>query len=210
MDVDLALVGPGLVLRRPGADDVEPFWEAVTESVPELSRWMAWCHEGYSREEAGAWLETCAGAWNRAEAFDFLVTERATGALLGACALNHLDHGNRRANLGYWVRTSARGRGVATEAAAITVHYGLAELGLGRIEIVAAVANRASQRVAEKLGATREGVARNRFCLDGAYVDGVMFSLVAADLEVPNEGAGARAGSAGEGRGEGVLAPDAR
>ena len=185
MDADLALVGPNVVLRPPGAGDAEPFWEAVTESVPELSRWMAWCHEGYSREEAGAWLETCAGAWDRAEALDFLVTDRATGALLGACALNHLDHGNRRANLGYWVRTSACGRGIATEAAAVAVHYGLGELGLGRIEIVAAAPNGASRRVAEKLGAHREGVARNRFCLHGTYVDGVVFSLVPADLEVP-------------------------
>jgi ribosomal-protein-serine acetyltransferase len=184
VDVDLALVGPRLALRPPGTADVQPFWEAVTESVPELSRWMAWCHEGYSREEARAWLETCARAWDRAEAFDFLVTDRATGVLLGACALSHLDHANRRANLGYWVRTSARGRGVATEAAALVVHYGLGEVGLGRVEIVAAVANRASQRVAEKLGASREGVARNRFCFDGTYVDGVVFSLVPADLQV--------------------------
>ena len=184
MDAELALVGPSTVLRPPGAGDVEPFWEAVTESVPELSRWMPWCHEGYSQEEAVTWLETCIRAWDRAEAFDFLVTDRTTGALLGACALNHLDHGNRRANLGYWVRTSACGRGVATEAAALAVHHGLVELGFGRIEIVAAVTNRASQRVAEKLGARREGVARNRFCLEGTRVDGVVFSLVPADLEV--------------------------
>ena len=46
------------------------------------------------------------------------------------------------------------------------------------------MANRASQRVAEKLGAHREGVARNRFCFNGTYVDGVVFSLVPADLEI--------------------------
>jgi ribosomal-protein-serine acetyltransferase len=203
VDTDLALVGPNLVLRPARADDLGPYWEAVTESVAELSQWMAWCHEGYSREEARVWLDTCARAWSRAEAFDFLVTDRTTGALLGACALNQLDPVNRRANLGYWVRTSACGRGVATEAAALVVHYGLGELGFGRVEILAAVANRASQRVAEKLGARREGVARNRFCFRGAYVDAVVFSLVPADLEVtgPEDACG--------GRGEGVLAPDA-
>ncbi len=182
MAIDISLVGPSLVLRPPTADDAEPFWEAVAESVPELSPWMAWCHEGYSRAEASEWLARCSTAWDRAEAFDFLVTDGSTGAVLGACALNHLDHGNRRANLGYWVRTGATGRGVATEAAALVVHYGLDDLGLGRIEIVAAVANAASQRVAEKLGATREGVVRNRFWIGGTYLDGVLFSLVPADL----------------------------
>lgn len=184
MDTDLALVGPSLVLRPARADDLAPYWEAVRESVAELSQWMVWCHEGYSREEARAWLDTCARAWDRGEAFDFLVTARTTGALLGACALNQLDPGNCRANLGYWVRTSACGRGVATEAAALVVHYGLGELGFGRVEILAAVANRASQRVAEKVGARREGVARNRFCVHGTYVDAVMFSIVPADLAV--------------------------
>ncbi len=183
MAVDISLVGPSLVLRPPTAADVEPFWEAVAESVPELSRWMAWCHEGYSRAEASEWLARCSEAWDGAEAFDFLVIDGVTGGLLGACALNHLDHGNRRANLGYWVRTGASGQGVATEAAALVVHYGLGELGFGRIEIVAAVANRASQRVAEKLGATREGVVRNRFWIGGTYLDGVLFSLVPADLD---------------------------
>ncbi len=188
MAVDISLVGPSLVLRPPTADDVEPFWQAVAESTSELSKWMAWCHEGYSRAEASEWLARCSEAWDRAEAFDFLVTDAATGAVLGACALNHVDHGNRRANLGYWVRTAATGRGVATEAAALVVHYGLGDLGFGRIEIVAAVANRASQRVAEKLGATREGVVRNRFWIGGAYLDGVLFSLVPADLAGPDGG----------------------
>jgi ribosomal-protein-serine acetyltransferase len=181
--VDISLIGPSLVLRPPTSDDVGPFWEAVEESVAELRPWMTWCHEDYSRAEAGRWLASCSSAWDRAEAFDFLVTDRATGDVLGACALNQLDHGNRRANLGYWVRTGATGRGVATEAAALVVHYGLGDLGLGRVEIVAAVANRASQRVAEKLGATREGVVRNRFWFGDGFVDGVLFSLVPADLD---------------------------
>ena len=195
---DVSLVGPSVVLRPPTPGDVDAVWEAVTESVLELSRWMAWCHPGYSPEEARAWVHGCVGGWERGEGFEFLVTDRTTGALLGACGLNQIDHLNRRANLGYWVRTRATGRGVATEAAALALHFGIAELELGRIEIVAAVANGASRRVAEKLGATREGVARNRFLLGGDYVDGVQFSLVPADLQTRNRGPG-----------EGVLAPDA-
>ena len=190
MPVDLDLVGPRVVLRPAGPAHLEPFWAAVRESASELSPWMAWCHQDYSRDEARAWLDSRPAAWDRAEAFDFVVTDRATGALLGACALSHLDHGNLRANLGYWVRTSATGRGVGTEAAAVAVHYGLVDLGLGRIEIVAAVGNRPSQRVAEKLGATREGVVRNRFLVQGAYVDGVLFSLVPTDLEPVGRGPG--------------------
>ena len=43
--------------------------------------------------------------------------------------------------------------------------------------------NAASQRVAGKLGATREGEFRNRLVVRGEAVDAVVFSLVPRDLE---------------------------
>jgi RimJ/RimL family protein N-acetyltransferase len=60
--------------------------------------------------------------------------------------------------------------------------FGFAELGLQRIEILAAIPNIASQRVAEKAGAVREGVLRKRLLIRGVSQDAVMFSLVAEDL----------------------------
>ena len=86
------------------------------------------------------------------------------------------------ANLGYWVRTSAARRGVATNATRAVARYGFEELGLQRIEIVAAVRNLPSQRVAEKAGAVREGVLRKRLLIRGEAHDAVLFSLVAEDL----------------------------
>ena len=40
-----------------------------------------------------------------------------------------------------------------------------------------------AQRVAEKLGARREGLFRNRLVVRGDAVDAVVFSLVPGDLE---------------------------
>jgi RimJ/RimL family protein N-acetyltransferase len=86
-------------------------------------------------------------------------------------------------NLGYWVRTSAAGRGVASKASRLVARFGFEELGLHRIEILAAVSNVASQRVAEKIGAAREGVLRKRLLIRGEPQDAVMFSLVPEDLQ---------------------------
>lgn len=86
------------------------------------------------------------------------------------------------ANLGYWVRTSAAGRGVATGATRAVARFGFEQIGLKRIEIVAAVNNLSSQRVAEKAGAVREGVLRKRLLIRGESHDAVLFSLVAEDL----------------------------
>ena len=193
---DLELVGPTVVLRRPARADAEALWEAIVESTAEVGRWMEWCRPDYTRAEAQAWVAGARSAWARGEAFDFVVVDRQEGAVLGGCGVNQVDALNRRANLGYWVRTSATGRGVATEAAALAAHLGLRELGLGRLEIVVATPNLASQRVAAKLGAVREGVMRNRFWLQGDAVDAVLYSLVPSDLETD----AARSGRRGPGR----------
>lgn len=47
-----------------------------------------------------------------------------------------------------------------------------------RLEILIAVGNTASQRVAEKVGAVREGILRKRLVLHDEAHDAVMFSLV--------------------------------
>ncbi len=92
--------------------------------------------------------------------YTFVILERGGEVLLGGCGLNQLDWQNRRANLGYWIRRSSWGRGVAAGAARLVAEFGFRELQLDRIEIIAATENIASQRVAEKIGSAREGIAR--------------------------------------------------
>lgn len=56
--------------------------------------------------------------------------------------------------------------------------HGFDHEGLQRIEIVVAVGNTASEKVAQKAGALHEGIARNRLVIDGRPVPAHMFSLV--------------------------------
>ena len=105
----------------------------------------------------------------------------AHGRLLGGCGINYLNRVYQFANLGYWVRSSQTRRGLATAAARCVAAFGFRELGLSRIEIVSATANTASHRVAEKLGATREGVLRNRMPVRDRVHDAVIFSLIPSD-----------------------------
>jgi len=58
----------------------------------------------------------------------------------------------------------------------------LRDQAFNRVELFAATGNTASQRVAEKSGFVREGVARNSGFTHSGQQDMVMFSLVPADL----------------------------
>ena len=180
----IELIAPLLHLRLYGLDDVDALYDAVHESWPELSCWLPWCHAEYDRDESVAWIESREAAWVNGEEYSFVIADPATGRLMGGCALNQFDHMRRRANLGYWVRSSETGRGLATAATLLLARFGFEELRLERIEIVAATGNKASQRVAEKAGALREGIARRRLRVHGVQHDAVCYSLVPEDFGI--------------------------
>jgi len=80
--------------------------------------------------------------------------------------------------LGYWVRTSAARRGVATTAVRQLVDWGFEHTDLVRMEVLVSTHNVASLRTASKAGAEREGVLRSRLWLHGLAHDAVVFSFI--------------------------------
>jgi RimJ/RimL family protein N-acetyltransferase len=100
------------------------------------------------------------------------------GRLLGGCGINQINRIHKFGNLGYWVRSSATGRGVASEAVRQVADFTFQKTDLVRLEIVCAVGNERSQRVAVRAGAVRERLLRRRLVLHVQPIDAVMYSLV--------------------------------
>lgn len=157
--------------------DAEALFEAARESVGEVYRWLPWCHPQYSVAEAQEWIRSRAPLAAEGSEYAFAVVG-TDGRFLGGCGISQISRIHRFGNLGYWVRTSATRRGVASEAARRVAEFAFGTTDLVRLEIVCAVGNDASQRVAERVGAVREGVLRRRILLHGQSVDAVMYSLV--------------------------------
>jgi len=168
---------PVTTLRPYTLSDISPLCEAVLESKRELAPWMPWCHENYGLQDAAEWVESRPAAWEKDDAWSFLIVDEAD-TILGTCGLHRIDALNRVAELGYWVRTSAAGQGIATEASRQLRDWAFREKDLQRIEILISTENRASQRVAEKLGAEREAILRSRLLLHGRRHDCMLFAIV--------------------------------
>jgi RimJ/RimL family protein N-acetyltransferase len=170
-------------LRPYQADDAPLLYDAASESIADIYPWMPWCHPGYTLAESEQWVPICIADREAKRAFDFVVYDQETGKFLGAVALNQIHPFHQFANLGYWVRSRCAEYGIAVTATRMCARFGFEELGLKRIEIVAAMGNRRSQRVAEKAGAMREGILRSRLKIGDVWHDAVMFSLVPDDLK---------------------------
>jgi RimJ/RimL family protein N-acetyltransferase len=185
-DHEVQLVNERLLLRAFRLEDADEIYQAVCESKPELTRWLPWCHTEYAPSDTLEFLNLRGQAFRQDQEHAFAIFERNSGRFAGATGINQIDRHARRANLGYWLRTDCTGKGFATQATLLVAHWAFDQLGLERIEIVAATENIASQRVAMRAGATREGIARRRLRMGDEQRDAVVFSLVPSDLAGKN------------------------
>ena len=170
------------VIRPLVPGDAAACHAAVRESLDTVGRWMPWCHPAYSIRDSQQWIATCQAQWADGQAFEFGIFDPDGTEVWGGVGINQINRMYSFANLGFWVRASRVRNGVAIAAARLAAGFAFRELGLTRIEIVALVDNVASRRVAEKLGATFECVARNRLVHNGVPFAAAVYSLVPGDL----------------------------
>jgi ribosomal-protein-alanine N-acetyltransferase len=83
------------------------------------------------------------------------------------------------ANVGYFVDQRCNGRGLATAAVADVVEFAFGEAGLHRVEAGTLPDNLTSQRVLEKNGFERFGLASKLLLLGGDWRDHVLFERIA-------------------------------
>jgi ribosomal-protein-serine acetyltransferase len=171
-----------ITLRPYRNQDIEPTYLAIRESLAELAPWLPFAHTDYSKEETRDWIKNRPNDWKKGVGYEFTILDVADGSVLGGCGLNGVKKLDRTANLGYWVRTSRTGQGIAPAATRLLARWGLETLKLTRIEIVVASVNQRSLRAAEKSGARREGVLRNRIYVRDRCYDGVMHSFIPGEV----------------------------
>lgn len=172
------LLSRDLCIRPYQESDGPEFVAAALESLSTVGAWMTWCHERFTLRDAEAWFGVCRRNLESASAFDLGTFASDGRKLLGGIAINQLNRRQNFGNIGYWVRQSCQRQGIATRAAQAITEYGFGQLKLTRLEIVAPERNAPSRRVAEKVGAVFECVARNRVMVHGKPQPAAIYSLV--------------------------------
>src|SRR5262249_10534804 len=131
----------------------------------------------FGRDELVANLEELPRLAETGRLLPLVALEVATGEVIGAGVLHHLDTERRIAESGYSVIPAARGRGFATTTARTLSEHAFS-LGIERVAAYVNLGNAASERVLERSGFTREGVVRSMPRPDGRRVDKTLFSLL--------------------------------
>lgn len=171
-----------ILLRPFQEEDADQLFIATRESLTELKPWMSWAHDEYSQEEADRFIRITRARWEERTLFAFAIVDVDNGDILGGCSLSNKHPIYHYCNVGYWVRTSRHGSGIAGRAAKLVARYGFENRWIIRAEIVMAVGNERSRRVAEKIGAHYEGILHNRMVVGKAIYDAHMYSLLPSDF----------------------------
>lgn len=169
-----------IALREWRERDVPAMVEACSD--PLIAKYTT-VPQPYSEAEATKWLREQPGEREQGKSISFAIEDVESGLAIGNVAIVSTNWEHCRAEVGYWLHPAARGQGVTAQALTLVTAWGFAELGVERFDLLAEVSNKASQRVAERAGFTREGVLRSYNGDHDARRTMVMFSLLREDLE---------------------------
>ena len=87
--------------------------------------------------------------------------------------------------IGYYMIFSERKQGYCTEAVKLFVDFLFLLQAIERIQATTDSRNKASQRVLEKAGFTKEGIIRKALFMKGDWVDISLFSILREDWKEP-------------------------
>ncbi|HEY3427039.1 MAG TPA: GNAT family protein [Acidimicrobiia bacterium] len=173
-----------LILRRFSKRDIAALTEAVQASLPALNEWLPWAHPGYRKEDAAIYVRDSMEAWKEGKAYDWALRRKGDPrSHIGNLSTWGVSRLTRTGEIGYWIRTDQTGQGLAGEATKAIMRVGFQELGFHKIVLRIAVGNDASEKVAKKLGFSKEGVLREELLIRGRWIDHNLYSILEQEFE---------------------------
>jgi RimJ/RimL family protein N-acetyltransferase len=169
-----------LLLRPYAVSDLDDLYDI--QSRPEVMRYLYETER--DREQARESLERMtrrAAIITEGEALTLAVVLPGEGKVIGDVMLRWLSRKDQQGEVGYVFHPSFGGKGYATEAAAVMLRLGFADLGLHRIIGRLDARNDASARVLERLGMRREAHFVQNEIVKGEWTDELVYAMTSEE-----------------------------
>lgn len=159
--------------------DAQPLFDAIRANHEHLRPWMPWAETTRGVDDTLAYIKSTLAQLAAENGFGAIILHG--GKPIGGCGLHRIDRANRFTSLGYWIAAEMQGRGYVTRATQAIVDWAIFDQELHRVELRAAVENRRSRAVAERLGFQEEGIARDSERVGERVLSHVVYAMLGPD-----------------------------
>jgi RimJ/RimL family protein N-acetyltransferase len=183
MDPPYRVTTDRLVVRCWEPRDAPLLKEAIDSSLDHLRPWMPWAaDEPQPLAAKVALLRRFRGQFDLGQDFLYGLFSPDESEVVGGSGL-HTRAGEGALEIGYWIRASRAGHGLATEATAALTRVAFDVCGVDRVQIRVDPANARSIAIPRKLGFVEEARLRRRLPSRGAGPrDAIVFTLFRDDF----------------------------
>jgi ribosomal-protein-serine acetyltransferase len=182
------ILGKRCILRPYRSGDGAAFWDVVNEDRVDLAQWVGWVDNYKTPEDAESYVRNMAGRWVTREGLILGIFSIDEKTLYGGTGFHGFDWKVPSLEIGWFLRKSARGRGVATEAVNLCCTLAFDHMKVNRVWGGVDALNNKSWKLFERVGFAREGHLRGE-CRDhhGNVRDTFVYGMLARDWANRND-----------------------
>lgn len=176
--IDTALLTSRCVIRRFREGDGSPLYELLQRNHTHLiDQFPSILSEADSPEGAEAYVRRKLAGWLLQEEFAMGIWD-AEAKLLGCIHIFNIDWHTPKGEVSYFIDHQHSGQGIMTEVLSRIVQFSFQDLHMEKLNLHTLIDNYNSQRLARRVGFSREGDLRNEFRRQsGTLVDLMRFGL---------------------------------
>lgn len=172
-------INDDLRLERVNLSMAETIFNAIDRDRDYLKMWLPFVEFTYQVSDTERYLqrvnEETLNETN--EIFSIWLKEEFAG-LVG---FNHIDHLNKKAEIGYWLAEKMQGKGIITVCIESLISYAFQKLKMNRLTIKVAVGNKKSAAIPQRLGFKSEGIERSGELHGQKFLDLQIYSFLKTD-----------------------------
>ncbi len=167
-----------ITLREIRLDDAVTIFNIIDNQREYLGKWLPFVEHTKDATFTEKFIENYLKSETPNKNFVILFNN----TLVGLIGLKDTDIANKKTEIGYWLSEKYQGKGIITKSCVGLINYAFEKIDMNRIQLKVAVGNDCSQRVAERLNFTFEGIERAGELHSHGYMDLQVNSLLKKDL----------------------------
>lgn len=154
------VASPRLTLRRYRFGDGAAMFAALAPHREELMQWMEWPRRHQRVEDSESYARRMHAEFMLRRSMPMAILEAGSDRYLGGAGFHAPDWSTPKAEIGYFLVSTARGKGFATDVVRLQVHYAFEQMQVNRLWGSCDAGNDSSAGVMRRAGLREEGVMR--------------------------------------------------